>query len=1218
MTENRKINSLGKTNKRTLLKRFGFNNINTAIYHLADGQLVHQRKYNEKAQNIAYRMLQEQYNDLVEMTQSANQQQKKEVKNKFKNLELIPVESTYDRYNTYKIKVNHIYEKGMSTNQCKEILNSAWIKVKKTVQDSIKKYQYLRGVVMIRFNNLNTQEDKAVVFLRNLGRCDTSQINEFKEFFFTNALQNYKNLNEKDYLLVTGIEDIEFNLFKYDWLGGSSYTPLPEFIANTKSVINIKNTDNKCFLWSCIASRHPPITNHAERVSHYLPYIKEFKYDDEDMPMKIHKISKFEKANQVCINVYMYENKIQVPLHISKENFDEIINLFHHDNHYSLIKNFSRFCGEKKNVCPRCMKFCYKEDALKNHLVYCRDLNKNGGRDLMPKENTVTKFNDYAKQIRLPVCMYADFESSLVKHSIDKKAYVTTKHQANSWRLRIETDVKLGIPLNYEYVGEDADIAFVKKLTELNATITLKLNVLKKKHDKPILNQEEENQFQCQENCQLCHQVLGSDRVRDHCHFTGKYRGACHNICNIKAFSLFKGNIKIPLFFHNANYDIKQFINAFRILKGDDYVKSMSGVPCNMEIFKSLNMDNICIMDSYAHLGSSLDKLIKNLPEERKIRLKTITDDPVKFELINKKGLYPYEFVDGLDKLDTPIGEIKREHFNSKLTLSKLSDEDWSHFNKVVKKFNFTTLREYHDLYLNIDVFGLADVFEYYRELSMETYGLDPAHYIGLPSFTWAAGLKETKVELQNITDSDLFMFFEKMKRGGISVISQRYAKANNPYLPYYDSEKDKSYVLQVDCNNLYGWSMCQNLPVDTIGWVENFDRGIIDTYQSTDNTGYVLEVDLEYPDEIHDAHNDYPLAPEHQVINGYRKLAPNLNDKKNYILHIDNLQYYLQKGLKLIKIHRVASFRQEAWLKSYIEKNSKLRQAAKNDFEKDYYKLLNNAFYGKTMENVRDRVSVNFCLDEKAFAKYTSSALFANQVNIIQENGLALVKTHKRTTELNKPIYIGACILESSKLLMFKFHYDTMKVRYPESVMMKTDTDSLCYYIKTDDLYEELKEPTLQSQIEFSNYPKDHSLFNNDRKKQVGIFQDECVDGKMAIISEYVGLRAKSYSNQLYYPSSDEYKDKKKSKGVPSRHIEKRVTFNDYKECLFEKKDIKLGDENGKPEHRDKIYSFRSLNLTCYSIEQSKVALSGNDDKRYILEDNIRTLALGHCRIPK
>jgi hypothetical protein len=273
-------------------------------------------------------------------------------------------------------------------------------------------------------------------------------------------------------------------------------------------------------------------------------------------------------------------------------------------------------------------------------------------------------------------------------------------------------------------------------------------------------------------------------------------------------------------------------------------------------------------------------------------------------------------------------------------------------------------------------------------------------------------------------------------------------------------------------------------------------------------------------------------------------------------------------------------------------------------------------------MENVRDRVNVQFCLNEASFTKHTTSPLFANQVNVIQSNGLALVKTHKKTVTLNKPIYVGACILESSKLLMFQFHYDTMKVRYPDSIMMKTDTDSLCYLIKTDDLYEDLKEPELQKQIEFSNYPKDHPLYNYDRKKIPGLFQDESVEQKkdkpevMKIISEYVGLRAKSYSNNLYVIEDTKYICKKKSKGVPSRHIDKRVDFDDYKTCLFEQKNIKLGDENGKVEHKEKIYSFRSFNLTTYSVEQSKVALSFADDKRYILEDKITTLALGHYRI--
>jgi hypothetical protein len=194
----------------------------------------------------------------------------------------------------------------------------------------------------------------------------------------------------------------------------------------------------------------------------------------------------------------------------------------------------------------------------------------------------------------------------------------------------------------------------------------------------------------------------------------------------------------------------------------------------------------------------------------------------------------------------------------------------------------------------------------------------------------------------------------------------------------------------------------------------------------------------------------------------------------------------------------------------------------------------MNNAFYGKTMENVRDRVNVQFCLTKERFQKHTSSPLFANQINIIQEDGLCLVKTHRRTVTLNKPIYIGACVLDLSKLLMYKFHYDTMKVQYPEALMMKTDTDSLLYYVKTNDLYKDFKEShIIQKQIVFSNYPKNHLLYNCDRKKVPGLFQDECVDGKMLVISEYVGLRAKSYANQLWCPEENDYHDKKKSKGV-------------------------------------------------------------------------------------
>ena len=854
--------------------------------------------------------------------------------------------------------------------------------------------------------------------------------------------------------------------------------------------------------------------------------------------MKLTQIAKFEKINNLNINIYTSEDsETKYPLHLSKQDNKEVINLFFFDNHYSLIKNFSRFCGTShKYSCPYCLKSYANTNCYKIHVSMCQDLNENRCNVVMPKNDTFTSFNDYAKLKKCPLVMYADFEPSLEKHCDNDKKYIVSKHVANSYRLLIKTELDLGIDLEYSYVGKDTDIHFVQLLSSLNIQITLKLRELAKIHDKPILSKEEQITYKESKICSLCNKTIDYNpkncKVRDHCHFTGKYLGAAHQTCNLKSNQLFKGNIKLPLFFHNANYDIKCFINAFRTLNPENTFKRIGGVPCNIEIYKTLNIDNICIMDSYAHLSSSLSSLISNLPDDKKIYLKKITSDPEKFKLINEKGFYPYEFVDCVEKLDTPINEIKREHFNSKLMLSKLNDDEWAHVQNVINKFDIKTLLEWHDLYLKIDVYGLADVFEYYRELAFQTYAIEPAHYIGLPSFTWDAGLKFTDIKLENITDPDIYMFFEKMKRGGISVISQRHAKANNKYLPDYDENKDNSYIYQVDCNNLYGWSMCQNLPTDGFQWLNDFDLEIIDTYKSTDSVGYVLQVDLEYPIHLHDDHNDYPLAPEHQQINKSIKLTPNLQDKKDYIIHIDNLQYYLKKGLLLKKIHRVIKFNQSAWLKPYIEKNSKLRQSAKNDFEKDYYKLLNNAFYGKTMENVRGRVNVQFCKNEKEFVKHTSSPLFTNQINVLKKDGLILVKTHKKKVELNKPLYIGACILESSKLLMFKFHYDTMKVKYPKCSMMKTDTDSLCYYIQTEDLYQDLKEDkNIQKQMEFSNYPKDHFLYNQDRKKVPGLFQDECVDGKLAIISEYIGLRAKSYSNNLFYPTKEEYQCKKKVK---------------------------------------------------------------------------------------
>ena len=306
--------------------------------------------------------------------------------------------------------------------------------------------------------------------------------------------------------------------------------------------------------------------------------------------------------------------------------------------------------------------------------------------------------------------------------------------------------------------------------------------------------------------------------------------------------------------------------------------------------------------------------------------LRTLATTEEEFQLINKKGFYPYEMITSNDMLYIPITELKQEHFNSRLTLSKISNEDFAHVQNVIKTFNITNFKEYHDLYLKIDVFGLRDVFEYHRELTIQTYGLDPAHFIGLPQLTSTAGLKFTAVKLDDLTDIDQYMMFEKMKRGGVSVISHKYAKANNKYLPNHNPNEESSYLVQLDCNNLYGWAMNQKLPISDFKWIENekITENFIKSYDFINNNkGYAIEVDLDYPEHLHDKHNDYPLAPEHLVINQSKKLAPNFNDKKNYVVHIANLQYYLSMVLK--QIHRVIEFTHSNWLEKYIDNNSQL-----------------------------------------------------------------------------------------------------------------------------------------------------------------------------------------------------------------------------------------------------------------------------------------------------
>ena len=242
---------------------------------------------------------------------------------------------------------------------------------------------------------------------------------------------------------------------------------------------------------------------------------------------------------------------------------------------------------------------------------------------------------------------------------------------------------------------------------------------------------------------------------------------------------------------------------------------------------------------------------------------------------------------------------------------------------KTWDEFDMKDMGDYHDHYIKKDVLLLADVFEKFTDSCLKFYGLDPCHYFSSPGLSWDAMLKMTGVKLKQISEIDKYLFIEKGLRGGISYIAKRCAKANNKYTENYDPKKASTFITYLDMNNLYGWAMSEYLPYGGFEWLKNVDGFDVNSISEKSEIGYFFEVDLEYPDELHELHNDYLLAPEKLAVSSnmlskyckkiadkygikvgdIKKLIPNLGSKTEYVLHYRSLWLYLSLGMKLTKI---------------------------------------------------------------------------------------------------------------------------------------------------------------------------------------------------------------------------------------------------------------------------------------------------------------------------
>jgi len=986
---------------------------------------------------------------------------------------------------------------------------------------------------------------------------------------------------------------------------GGEYIATPDKLCNSKKgVINIRNDDDECFKW-CMKYHQTARQKNDDRISRLRKVNDVFNYEGMKFPVSFDDIAIFEKNNNKRISVFEWDdekNEVELVRRSNGAAGENIFLLLISDGekqHYTYLKSLGLLRASEQHskiTCEKCFE-SFTEKQMQYH--QCGVAGEEGYKTIInyPAAEEVEEYKKKKNKNTLiqPFYCCCDFECSQ-RETTDKQRVL--QHVPNSYSVNTICNIE-GQEQHNKFKlcrGENACEYLLRYLEDEQKRTKKIYDNLRKKYEKPNLTPEEEEDFKKQTKCYVCDEEFTPENhaCRDHDHLTGKYRGAACNECNL---SLKEDDYKLVVVFHNLRGYDGHFIiqNISKRAKTQVRVIAQS-----FEKYMSFEYNNIKFIDSFMFMSSSIEKLTESLKTDGKL------NDNFKFtkqhfgehaELMCRKGVYPYSYVQNHDVFEK--GLPPKEAFYNDLTKSHIKQEEYEHAVNVYKTMGCKNFGDYHDLYLKSDVLLLSDIFENFRKISFESYKLEPLKYLTCPSMSWDAMLKMTKVKLGLIHNEEERLFFESSKRGGIvQAGGKRHVTANNKYMKDYDPSKPSSYIIYLDANNLYGKAMSAYLPYKLNGFVEGITLEQILATPTESEIGYFVEVDIRIPKSLHNKFKEYPLCPvtrsvsvnelsDYQYNLGGchkgKKLILDLYDKEKYVCHYEYLKTIVALGYKVKKVRRVVEFKQSHWLKNYIDLNTNLRKKAakiQNEFFKDFFKLMNNAIYGKSNENILGRTKIEIVKDEKIAKKkiaydWFKAAHFQDDMFFIQSN--------EKKVLYNKPSYIGNAILDISKITMINFHYGFMKAKYGDkATLVYTDTDSLVYHVECEDLYQDMYD----NKNHFDLSEVKIKQFNDETNaKALGKMKDET---NMIPISEWIALGPKSYS--FIYNG----KNKKVTKGVQKSVLKDEVTHKDFEKTL--KTGEILQKENA---------GLRSFKHQVYTFKCMKDCLNSFDSKLYRIDYN-------------